>query len=143
MAKTCQYTEEQLRQSAQDALDALTSHGSILGAAHSLGKDRDTIRRGVARAEKLGLKPQTQRLIAAEPAAAPPGYKLKGTSTFYNRYGVPTNQWVKTDADLARLYELQKEVVAELSQELKPCNVIAAPKTGEADLATLYTMTDC
>jgi hypothetical protein len=82
-------------------------------------------------------------LVAAQNASPPEGYKLKGTSTLYDGDGIARMQWVKTDASLELLQKMQRAALAAMCEELKPITPVKAPKTRDADLATLYTLTDC
>lgn len=131
---------------AQQALDAATAHGSVKAGARISGVPYSTFRDRLDAAKRMELKPEVQRLLAAdESAAAPDGFKLKGTSTYYNRYGVPTAQWVKTNADEIRLREMQEAAFRALCAELQPLKTIAAPASKRLllDLLNLYTLTDC
>ncbi len=129
-------TDDQLQRS----LDAFEAHGTYRAAARNLGIDYTTVRGHVEKAKRKGLVPQVQ---AIPPRAAPPeGYKLKGTSTLYDDTGAVRMQWVKTDADLAKLQEMQRAALAAMVEELKPIARIAAPRSTLADLLNLYTITD-
>lgn len=128
---------------AQQALDAVTAHGSTIAAAQLLGVPRSTLKSRLEAAQLQKLTPKVQPLLAAQNAAPPEGYKLKGTSTLFDENGVAKLQWVKTDASLEKLQAIQKAAFDALCADLKPLPSVKAPRTGEADLATLYTMTDC
>jgi hypothetical protein len=94
-------------------------------------------------AQTAGVVPKCQALIVGDQAAAGPGMALRGTSTLYGEDGKAKLQWVKTDKDLAKQEEIQRAALAAMCEELKPLKKIAAPKSTVADLATLYTLTDC
>jgi hypothetical protein len=127
----------------QQAVDAVQAHGSTSAAARILGLPRNTLRCRLEAARIANITPKVQRLMAGAEAAAPEGYKLKGTSTLYDGDGVPKLQWVKTNADLEKLEEMQRVALAVMCEEIKPIARIKGPKHTEADLATLYTLTDC
>jgi hypothetical protein len=127
----------------QQAVDAVTAHGSREAASRILGIPRNTFVARYNSAVRQGFKPTVQRLISIEPAAAPEGYKIKGTSTYYNSEGIASGQWVKTDAKLEELQRIQRAALAVMCEDLKPIKKIATPKQQDADLATLYTLTDC
>lgn len=78
-----------------------------------------------------------------EDAPIPEGQMLKGISTLYDGNGRITAQWIKTNADMDRLQEIQRAVLAGLCANLAPLPPINAPIVTEADLLNLYTMTDC
>ncbi|MFI5117815.1 MAG: hypothetical protein ACHP8B_14085, partial [Terriglobales bacterium] len=127
----------------QQALDAINTHGSNDAAARFLGIARTTMQSRVDAARRRGFTAQTQRLTAAEPASAGEGYKLKGTSTLVGKDGEIKLQWIKTDADQKLLEAARRAALEVLASTLPPLPVISGPATDEADLLTLYTLTDC
>ena len=131
-------TDEQLQQ----AIDAVIAHGSISAAARALGIPRTTVQCRYGLAKDKGFKSEVQPLLAAQSAAPPEGYKLKGTSTLYDGDGVARLQWVKTDAATKQLEEMQRAAFKALCEELKPLPVIRTPRGQEKDLVNLYTITD-
>jgi len=131
------YSKEQLQQ----AVDLVAAHGTCAAAGRLVQIPVSTLMSRWKTALSKGYKPQVQSLIGV--AAAPDGYKIKGTSTLYGKDGGVKLQWVKTDAELERLYEIQRAVLKELCAELKPLPLIPQIYTGLDDLATLYTLTDC
>ena len=127
----------------QQAVDAVAAHGSISAAGRALGLPHATFQTRVAIARQRKFEPKVQALLAGDNAGPPDGYKLKGTSTLYDENGKARLQWVKTDASLEKLQAIQKAAFDALCAELKPVALVKAPKAADADLATLYTMTDC
>src|SRR5271166_2988098 len=127
----------------QQALDAISTHGSLDAAARILKVPRTTLQSRRDAAVRRGFSAQTQRLIAAEPASAGEGYKLKGTSTLVGKDGEVKLQWIKTDADREALERMQRAAFEVLCSQLPPLPLIGAPILEEADLLTLYTLTDC
>ncbi len=128
---------------AQEALDLATAHGSQMAGVRASGLPASTFKSRLMNAKRLGLKPTVQRLVGIEPCSAPEGYRLKGTSTYIGEDGMVKGQWIKTDRDMEKLYELQLQVLEQLSTTLKPLARIKAPKIVENDLLNLYTLTDC
>lgn len=126
----------------QQAVDAIATHGSNDAAARFLGIPRTTLQARHAAAQRRGFTAQTQRLAAAEPASAGEGYKLKGTSTLVGKDGEIKLQWIKTDADQKLLEAARRAAFEVLASTLSPLPAIPAPGTEEADLLTLYTITD-
>ena len=127
----------------QQAIDAVAAHGNSSAAARALGIIDATFRGRVREARNRGFEPQCQALMVGEKAAAPEGYVLKGTSTYYNKDGEVSGQWVKTSRDAEQMALAQKAALAAMCAELKPICAIKAPKSASTELATLYTMTDC
>jgi len=121
-------------------LEAVIEHGGERPAARALGVGRSTI---VSALERL-------RLNAASRGYAPefdlehpvaPGQMLKGTSTLY-KDGIPVMQWVKTRADAAKLEEIMRAAAAAMAEELPRSKPVKAPTVTNAQLATVYTLTD-
>ena len=128
----------------QQAVDAVAAHGTIAAAGRALGIIAQTFTCRYQKAVAQGFVPQNQALTAGANAAPPEGYKLKGTSTLYGRDGKVKIQWVKTDAQLEKLREMQEAAFKAMCAKLPPLKPVKRlTKTLEADLATLYTMTDC
>lgn len=73
----------------------------------------------------------------------PDGYKIKGTSTLTDEFGNTKLQWVKTDTDAERQYELMKAAVEGLCSEISPAVRVLPPKKKKNDnLLNLYTVSD-
>ena len=124
------------------AVDALAAYGSQSAAARALGMSRKTFTGRLDQAVRRGIV--TSECVAIQPNQGPPeGYKLKGTSTYYDKDGLVRGQWVKTNAAIEELQAMQKAVFEQMCSELKPLKKIAAPKRCDQDLLTLYTLTDC
>lgn len=128
---------------AQQALDAVAAHGNCGAAARALGIPPETMRKRRDRAVAMGLEPQNQALIVGEKAAAPEGYTLKGTSTYYNKDGEAVGQWIKTSKDMEQLQAMQRAALAAMCEQLTPIATVRAPARCQSDLLNLYTLTDC
>lgn len=127
----------------QEAVDLVAAHGSRAAAARAKGIPQNTMQSRYKEAVRRGFEAKCQALIVGEKAAPPPGYNLKGTSTYYNKDGEVAGQWIKTTADQEKLRAMQEASFAALAAELPPIARIGAPKHVTTDLCTLYTMTDC
>ncbi len=126
----------------QQAVDAVAAHGAVASAARFLGLAEATFRNRYSAALRRNFVPQVQRLVGNN-AAPPEGYRLKGTSTYFDSEGAVRAQWVKTTQDQQAIEAAQKAAFDALCAELKPLPKVAAPKVADKDLATLYTLTDC
>ena len=127
----------------QQVMDMVAAHGSYSAAARAMGLGRTTVQGRHDRAVARGFEPKVQALLAGDKAAASEGHALKGTSTLYGDDGRVKLQWVKNDRDIEQLQEAQRAVLKALCEQLPPLPKIAGPKHADADLATLYTLTDC
>lgn len=63
---------------------------------------------------------------------APDGYHVKGVSTYYNKEGKPTGQWVKTSIDQQRQAEIIKEGIEAMAAGL-PALPARADRPGDTD----------
>lgn len=127
----------------QQAVDAVTAHGNVGVATRVLGISYSTLESRYKVAIKRGYEAQCQALMAGDKAAPQPGALLKGTSTLYGEDGRAKLQWVKTTADQAQREMIQQAALQALCEQLKPLKAIKGPRTADADLLTLYTLTDC
>jgi hypothetical protein len=127
----------------QQAVDAVAAHGNVGAASRALGLADPTLRDRYKAAVKRGFMAHNQALLVGDKAAAPEGFMLKGTSTYYNKDGEAAGQWVKTTRDMEQLAAAQKASLAAMCAELEPVAAIKAPRSVTTELATLYTMTDC
>lgn len=122
-------------------LDAITLHGSAKQADAVLGLCKGSaseVYNNVKRkAAKKGFAPEHDFT-----RPVPDGFIAKGVSTYYNKDGNPTGQWVKASLDAERQQEIFAAAVAAMSNDLPRLHAITAPQQFNADLMTLYTLTD-
>ena len=72
----------------------------------------------------------------------PDGHKIKGVSTFYDEAGLPVRQWVKSQTDEQRQFEILIERMESAVENLPKFKPTAAPKTYDDNLLSLLTITD-
>lgn len=122
-----------------EILEAVKRLGSNNKAARELGLSRRTVDRRMAKyAAVHGFSPQHDmtRIV-------PDGFKVKGVSSYYNRDGELTGQWVKSSADEERRAEIMREVVAELQAEVRGlAKPVKAPKLTLANSLSSYLIGD-
>lgn len=125
----------------QDYLKAVQEHGSFLKAARALGVHRRTVQGAVervkAKAARQGYSPEH-----AMTRTVPDGFMVRGVSTYYDKEGNPSGQWVKASADTQRQEEILKAAYEALSDDLPRLAPVPAPAVSEEALATVYTLTD-
>ena len=123
-------------------LDAIAKHGSIYRAARALKISVQCISESMkalkTSAARRGYAPEVDMVKAT---VAP--FVVKGTSTLYDENGNQKLQWVKTKTDAAMLEESVRAAVEALSADIKRARPIAAPKSTQASLLNLFTLTDC
>jgi hypothetical protein len=132
-------------------LDVTAELGSAKLAAAKLGVKYNTFRSRIMEARAAGYKSNVAELIRVrqgdagplrEMFEAPGGYFVKGTSTLLDEQGNTRAQWVKTAVDMDKFRAMVDAACRVAAEALKPVKVIPRPKSTDADLATLYTLTD-
>jgi hypothetical protein len=73
---------------------------------------------------------------------APPGYVVKGKSTYYDSEGQVRGQWVKTREDGDKLAAIQAAAIDAACATIPSLALIKAPASTCADLLNVYTITD-
>lgn len=125
----------------REILEAINLHGSAQAASLALNLNKstasDTYNDVKRRAAKQGWAPDFDM---SHPV--PDGFIAKGISTYYNSEGKPTAQWVKSSIDSERQQEIFRAAVEVMSSELPRLPPVIAPQQLNADLMTLYTLTD-
>lgn len=109
--------------------------------AKIMGMDRSNVRRTwqvvEGRAIKAGYSPDHNWTHPV-----PDGHKIKGVSTYYNADGVATGQWVKSQTDQERQFEILCERIEGATENLPRFKPTKAPKTIDDNLLALLTITD-
>jgi hypothetical protein len=122
-------------------LEAVHKYGSNRAAAKALKVDCKTLRAAIkrvkARAAAKGYAPEFDMT-----RTVPDGFKVKGVSSLYVD-GKLSSQWVKSTADEERRQELIRAAYEAMAEDLPRIAPVTLKKTFEANLATLYTLTDC
>lgn len=121
-----------------EILEAVKRLGSNNKAAAELGLGRRTVDRRMAKyAAVHGFSPDHDmtRIV-------PDGFKVKGVSSYYNRDGELTGQWVKSSADAERRLEMMRESIAALTDDLPRLPPRKASGTWRTDLLNVYPIGD-
>lgn len=125
----------------REILEAVIEYGGAAAAARVLGIDRTYPPKVYAdvkkKAARAGYAPDHDFT-----RPVPDGFVAKGVSTYYNRDGKPTGQWVKASIDQERQAEIMRATVEAMCLEIKPVPPVAAPASALDQLCTLYTFTD-
>ena len=98
---------------------------------------RDSLQSVKARAATQGWSPQHDMVHTV-----PIGFNVKGVSTLYNDEGKPVSQWVKSQIDSEKQIEMMREVVASMSEDIKPESPVPSPNINADELLNCFVITD-
>lgn len=122
-------------------LKAWEDCGSQREAAKALGTDRRRISEAFDRVKRKaalrGYSPENDM-----EHTVPGDYIVKGVSTYYNRDGEKTGQWVKSHVNANAIIEALKDAIDGLKDDIARAAPIAAPATVETALLNFFTFTD-
>ena len=123
-------------------IEAIIDSGSINQAAKAISKNPRYLYRALeAIKKKAALQGHSPEHNMTR--TVPDGFTVKGVSTYYNRDGEPSGQWVKSSADNERRLEMVREAVDAMAEDLPPYAPIKTPSKLKSDLCNVYTLTDC
>ncbi len=116
--------------------------GNHTAAAAALGINQSNVSRAYARvkarAAAAGYSPEHDMTHVV-----PDGFRVKGVSTYYNKEGKPTGQWVKSQVDRERTEQLVREAVAALTEDIRGTAPLTAPPIRQLDdLMAVYPFGD-
>lgn len=137
--------DENLKQFATDKqaeyIDAVNTHGSMRAASRHLGVNHKTVFRSLKAVEKKAqARGYSPKHDFTRPV--PEMFVAKGVSTYYNKDGKPTGQWVKASLDDQKRIQAMHDVIASMCEDVPRMPAVAAPQIASNDLATVYTLTD-
>jgi hypothetical protein len=125
----------------REVLEAIDRLGSARAASIELGLNlgsaSETYTAVKKKAARLGYAPEHDFT-----RPVPDGFVAKGVSTYYNKEGKPSGQWVKASLNHQALMDAMRETVDGFKDEIPPAVSIAAPAASEEHLCNLYTFTD-
>lgn len=124
--------------SDEQIVDAKQLHGSNNKAAEALGIPRRTFDRHMIRLSRSGFSPDHDMTHTV-----PAGFRVKGTSTLYDKEGKVAQQWVKSQIDPEKMEALVRSALAAMAEELpRAAPVPLRPARRDADLLNCYIITD-
>lgn len=114
---------------------AAEKHGFALGSSNSFlqGAERTAGRKVDWSLWKEPVEPVL---------SAPDGYRIKGTSTYVDDQGRIKGQWIKTDADSERQYQIFLETIEGFKADLPKAKPAKAPRKTNTDLMTVIPVGD-
>lgn len=126
----------------REYLLAWREHGSLRGAAEAMGVHwRNIIQARDRVARKAAMRGHSPQHDMVHPV--PEGFVVKGVSTYYNDEGKPTGQWVKSALNEQRKYDMMRDAIVALTDDIRGlAPLIAAPDLTDDDLLAVYPMGD-
>lgn len=125
----------------REILSAIIETGSQRKAALALNVCKGTVGGAIEKVKKYaalqGHSPEHDMTHTV-----PDGFKVRGVSTYYDKEGKPSGQWVKSSADDDRRMELMRDVVDSLKHDLPHYMPIHCEGSPNADLLNVYVITD-
>ena len=125
----------------KEILEAVNLYGSAKAASAQLGLHKDAASKTYMyvkrKAARYGYSPEHDFT-----RPVPDGYVAKGVSTYYNKEGKPSGQWVKASLSHQTLVEAMREAIDGFKDEIQPTIAVIAPARSEEHLCNLYTFTD-
>jgi hypothetical protein len=123
-------------------LEAIEKYQSERAAAKALGVAASTVRNALERirlkASLRGYSPEHDMT-----RTVPSAFTVKGISTYYNKEGKPSGQWVKSQVDSDKREQVIRDFVETLAQDIKGLSpVVLPPKHSVNDLLSVYPMGD-
>lgn len=123
-------------------IDAIDKHGSIRKAVIALGINERTLTRSLAvlkkRAAIAGYSPEHQMT-----RPVPDTHVAKGISTYYDKDGKVTAQWVKSSLDESKREEMLRAYAETLAEGVKGLAPLTPkPKAVNSDLMCTYVLGD-
>ena len=120
---------------------AWREHGGTRRASEALNVHRSAFQQALKavtkRAAQQGYSPKHDMIHTV-----PEGYAVKVVSTYYNKEGKPTGQWVKSSLRHEAILEALRNAVGALKEEIVPVEPVAAPGMVLDALCNIYTFTD-
>jgi DNA-binding transcriptional LysR family regulator len=120
-------------------LEALRKHGSVYGAAKECKVAAQVMHEGL---RSLKTK-AAQHSRAPHIVGVPDGFRIKGTSTYYDEEGKPRAQWVKTSADEQARAEMMRAAIDAMKEEIPRLASLPEPQRPfNTSICSLYVITD-
>lgn len=124
-----------------ELLEAISKHGSMRAAARALKINYHNFPQALSsvkeKAARAGYSPAHDWTHPV-----PPGFMARGVSTYYDKEGKPSGQWVKAHVDGDQRERIVREAVAALMQDTPRRKPAEPPADWAAHLCNVVTLTD-
>jgi hypothetical protein len=123
------------------AIEAVNKHGSMNAAAVALGQNKSTVRDAVMSVKrKAAIHGYSPEHAMTRPV--PETHVAKGISTYYDKDGKVTGQWVKSSLDDEKAQAAKQAALVALAEDLPRLPPLPNAPACDSRLATVYTLTD-
>jgi hypothetical protein len=124
-----------------EILKAVIEYGSNNQASFKLGIARQTVDGAVNRVKRLAeIKGWSPEHDMTRPV--PDAFVVRGVSTYYDKDGRASGQWVKSKLDDDKFQELLQSAVEGFKDDLPRVSLINPPPLGNENLLNCYVITD-
>jgi hypothetical protein len=124
-----------------EILKAVIEYGSNNQASFKLGIARQTVDGAVNRVKRIAeIKGWSPEHNMTRPV--PDSFIVRGVSTYYNKDGKASGQWVKSKLDDDKFQELLQSAVEGFKDDLPRVSLINPPPLGNENLLNCYVITD-
>lgn len=138
--------DERLKEYATEAqaryIDAINEHKSVRAAARALGVNFSTVNDGLRsvkrKAAMFGMSPEHDMT-----KTVPEPFVVRGVSTYYNKEGKPSAQWVKSSLNEQAMKEAIEASISALLEDTPRLDPMPGPRHAVEALCNVYTLTDC
>lgn len=124
-----------------EILDALEKHGSFRKAAKALDVCAGTVQNALEGLKKKasihGYSPEHDMT-----RVVPDPFKVKGISTYYNKDGKPSGQWVKSTLDEQKAQLIMQEALEAMKEDIPRLAPLPSPTQTNHQLCNCYVITD-
>lgn len=125
----------------KEYIDAINECGSNRKAAKKLGINPAGIDQGMKSVRKkaalAGYSPEHDMT-----RTVPSPFVVKGVSTYYNKDGKPSGQWVKSQVDADKREQFMLEAIEALKEDIPRLDATLPPPLGNDKLLNCYVITD-
>lgn len=116
-----------------EVMEAINAAGTVRGAALALGVHHSTVQQALRevknKASIQGLSPEHHMT-----RAVPETHVAQGVSTYFNKDGVVSGQWVKANMKLEAYMQSVQDAIRGFMDEVQPLPVPEAPKDYSTDV---------
>lgn len=126
----------------QEIMDAVNEHRGYRAASRALGIGADVARISMkALQKKAAIRGYAPDFDYTRAVPAP--FVAKGVSSYYNKDGVVSQQWVKSRLDDVQFQEALRAAAEAMAAEVPRVFPLEAPTQSDEHLLNNYVLTDC